>query len=1011
MSAGNFAKRIMTCTVAAALCTCGVPAVAFAASEVGSTFTQDGITFTVTSASEVSVGAQNTAGTSFASSATNVVIPSTVNGYTVTGINAYAFSDGGDNSAQLSSVSIPNTVTTIGKYAFSGCSKLNNVVLPSSVTTVDMYAFSNCTGMSSFTFADAQTSTNTLVLGEGVFCNGNKTTTGLISITLPKRLAYLPMRVFQCQAALQTVRYAQGTKMSRIGSYAFYECSSIKTLEIPELTGKSTTTVGSYFSSGDTSYAIGTGAFTGLSSLEELIFLADEDFSLSDSDFAVVAKPGVNDFTIYSYPQVKTVVYYGTHTSTLFTGKSKAPKANHYQRISFYDTKQAAEQDTQSGQIIVRDDVLLKDVATVSGSDSQGALVYSGSVPQLASGKAWHYEGASLESTASTYIKAYQTDISDLTNAELLLDSSELPYIAAPVSFKASVMNAAGTMLNEGTDYEISVTDANGNQVAADAVIERGEYTVTASAMTGSAYTGSCSATLTVSAYECTITRESGNSQYGTRNHAIDTAFSKDDEVETVILVGESSAAAGAAAGGLAGARKSPIVVTADSTLTLEARRNLNVLKPGSVLLVGIKDTKTVTAAVKSVLGANINVSDAFAASTQAGMAYQMYYRTKSAGYWDEANTIYVASSTDVPGAAMAGTWAYRTSCPVFLTESNGKLPADAAKAAASSQFANIVLVGKAAAEQSTVANQLSSSGSTATVTAVGSDDPYATCVEAMQQMTQQGLCSSSEFTAVSASDASSAATAVATCGKNKSILLIADETATGKQAVDALIAADRYSITTGYVFGTHKYLSGKFQDELAQLWAVKEDSSLVWATIKLSETSVNADGNVHTPTVTVTSLGGKKLTEGTDYIATFTNDETDATVLEKNLANAGNYTVTVKAADGSAYTGSCSATYTIVGKSQSIKLSPASKKLSFKALKKAAKTVNVKVTGANTALSCTMDAKATAAKLKATVKGSGKVVVKLPKKCKKGTYKITITAASSAVYNASFKTLAIKVA
>ena len=44
---------------------------------------------------------------------------------------------------------IPNSVTSIGSYAFSGCSKLTSINIPNSVTSIGSYAFSNCTGLTS----------------------------------------------------------------------------------------------------------------------------------------------------------------------------------------------------------------------------------------------------------------------------------------------------------------------------------------------------------------------------------------------------------------------------------------------------------------------------------------------------------------------------------------------------------------------------------------------------------------------------------------------------------------------------------------------------------------------------------------------------------------------------------------------------------------------------------------------------------------------------------------------
>lgn len=68
----------------------------------------------------------------------NVVIPDTINGYRVTYIGEHAFSD-----CSITSITIPDGVTTIGNYAFSGCRKLAQISIPDSVTDIGSDAFTD----------------------------------------------------------------------------------------------------------------------------------------------------------------------------------------------------------------------------------------------------------------------------------------------------------------------------------------------------------------------------------------------------------------------------------------------------------------------------------------------------------------------------------------------------------------------------------------------------------------------------------------------------------------------------------------------------------------------------------------------------------------------------------------------------------------------------------------------------------------------------------------------------
>ena len=86
----------------------------------------------------------------------NTIIPNSV-----TSIGYYAF----HACSGLTSVTIPNSVTSIGEYTFYNCSSLTSVTIPNSVTSIGGTAFSNCSGLTSITCE----AVNPPALGNAVF--------------------------------------------------------------------------------------------------------------------------------------------------------------------------------------------------------------------------------------------------------------------------------------------------------------------------------------------------------------------------------------------------------------------------------------------------------------------------------------------------------------------------------------------------------------------------------------------------------------------------------------------------------------------------------------------------------------------------------------------------------------------------------------------------------------------------------------------------------------------------
>lgn len=79
---------------------------------------------------------------------TDVTVPSTYDNKPVTIVARRAF----DNCKNLTSVTLPNYISTIDNSTFHGCENLTSVTIPGNVTRINMWAFENCKNLTSINF-------------------------------------------------------------------------------------------------------------------------------------------------------------------------------------------------------------------------------------------------------------------------------------------------------------------------------------------------------------------------------------------------------------------------------------------------------------------------------------------------------------------------------------------------------------------------------------------------------------------------------------------------------------------------------------------------------------------------------------------------------------------------------------------------------------------------------------------------------------------------------------------
>jgi hypothetical protein len=151
-------------------------------------------------------------------------------GTNITSIGDWAF----DNCTNLTSVTIPNGVTNIGYGMFSECSSLTNVTIPNSVTNIGDYAFCDCTSLSSVTIG-----TNITSIGDWAFDN----CTNLTSITIPNSVTSIGGYAFQYCTNLTGV-YFEGNAPTNVGSDVFSGVNNLTVYYVAGTTGWSSTFAG-----------------------------------------------------------------------------------------------------------------------------------------------------------------------------------------------------------------------------------------------------------------------------------------------------------------------------------------------------------------------------------------------------------------------------------------------------------------------------------------------------------------------------------------------------------------------------------------------------------------------------------------------------------------------------------------------------------------------------------------------------------------------------------------------
>ena len=202
----------------------------------------------------------------------DIVIPKTIDGKTVYGIQSKAFS----NCTNITSITIPDTVKSIYSDAFNGCTNLMNIIVDENNTVYSSdngmllnkektYLYAVASGVGDYVIPDSI---------KEISPNLFRGSVGLKSIEIPDSVTFIYNNTFKDCINLKSVKLSN--RITGIGEYAFSGCTSLENITIPD----SVTSLWKYAFSGCTSltnitipenmYEIDEGAFSGCTGLTSI---------------------------------------------------------------------------------------------------------------------------------------------------------------------------------------------------------------------------------------------------------------------------------------------------------------------------------------------------------------------------------------------------------------------------------------------------------------------------------------------------------------------------------------------------------------------------------------------------------------------------------------------------------------------------------------------------------------------------------------------------------------------
>lgn len=210
-----------------------------------------------------------------------IEIPAEYKGKPVTSIGDYSFSWCGGN---IKSITMPESIISIGEGAFSGCSNLTGIVIPNSVTNIGAHAFSGCSGLTNVIIPNSVTN-----IGEQAF----QECVALKNITLSSNLESISEMIFSGCTSLTSITIPESITNIEYGAFA--NCDSLENIHITNLANWCSIRFGVNPFSGTKNFYLNGELVTELVIPEGVTKISDNAFSVVRNLTSVSVPDSVNE--------------------------------------------------------------------------------------------------------------------------------------------------------------------------------------------------------------------------------------------------------------------------------------------------------------------------------------------------------------------------------------------------------------------------------------------------------------------------------------------------------------------------------------------------------------------------------------------------------------------------------------------------------------------------------------------------------------------------------------------